>query len=441
MNAPMNAPTGGIHAMRTLANARSWYEDALPPEPPAPALAGDVRADVAVLGAGLTGLNAALELAARGLRVVLVEAARAGAGGSGRSGGQVLADYACGMETLSGLLGREAAAQLWQWSLEAVARVKGHIARHAIACDWRDGCATLALKPRQERALRDWQAQAAHDYGYDGLRWLAAGELGELVASPRYCGALLDTGAGHLQPLAYTRALAHAAQAAGVTLHEHSPVLRIETGPRPKLVTAGGTVEADQLVIAGGALPARLAPEPAAKVLPVGTYIVATGPLGADVATALLPADAALCDANFVLDYYRRSADHRLLFGGRVSYSGLESPGLAAGMRRRLLAVFPQLPRTLAITHAWGGHVDITVNRAPHFGRIGSRVWFAQGFSGHGMALSNLAGRVLAEAVSGQLERFDVFAGIPHRDFPGGGRLRVPLLMLAMLAFRLRDRL
>ena len=438
MNAPMNAPTGGIHAMRTLAHARSWYEDALPPEPPAPTLAGDVRADVAVLGAGLTGLNAALELAARGLRVVLVEAARAGAGGSGRSGGQVLADYACGMETLRGLLGREAAAQLWQWSLEAVARVKVHIARHAIACDWRDGCATLALKPRQERALRDWQAQAAHDYGYDGLRWLAAGELGELVASPRYCGALLDTGAGHLQPLAYTRALAQAARAAGVTLYENSPVLRIETGPRPKLVTADGTVEADQLVIAGGALPARLAPEPAAKVLPVGTYIVATGPLGADVATALLPADAALCDANFVLDYYRRSADHRLLFGGRVSYSGLDPFNTAHATRQRMLQVFPQL-RDAKIESSWGGFVDITMNRAPDFGRLAPNVYYLQGFSGHGIALTGIAGRLLAEAVAGTAERFDIFSRITHREFPGGALLRRPALVLAMAWYRLKD--
>lgn len=425
--------------MRALAHARSWYEDALAPEAACPPLHGRVRADVAVLGAGLTGLNAALELAGRGYRVVLVEAARIGAGGSGRSGGQVLADYACGMATLHATLGRDAAVQLWQASIDAVARVKQHIDTCAIACDWRDGCATLALKPRQARALRDWQAQAERDYGHSGLRWLDAGELDGLIASPRYCGALFDTGAGHLQPLAYTRALARAAQAAGVVLHEDSPVLHIERGPHAVLHTKQGAVEAGQLVIAGGALPARLVPELAATVLPVGTYIVATEPLGAERAAALLPSDAAVCDANFVLDYFRRSADHRLLFGGRVSYSGLESPGLAAGMRQRLLAVFPQLPRQLAITHAWGGYVDITANRAPDIGRLGDNLWYAQGFSGHGMALANLAGAVLAEAIAGQCERFDVFARIPHRAFPGGGRLRVPLLMLAMLAMRLRD--
>lgn len=425
--------------MRALALAPSWYVDALPAEPVQPPLTGRVHADVAVLGGGITGLSAALELAGRGYRVALVEAARIGAGGSGRSGGQVLADYACGMDVLVREFGRDGARALWDWSLEAVARVRTNIARYGIDCDWRDGCATLAIKPRHERMLRAWQETLERDYGYAATRWYGPDTLGGLVASQRYRGALLDTGAGHLQPLAYTRGLARAARAAGVAVYEDSPMTRLDRGPRPVLHTPQGALEAGQLVVAGGALPARLVPELAAKVLPVGTYIVATEPLGAGLAARLLPADAALCDANFVLDYFRRSADHRLLFGGRVSYSGLESPGLAAGMRRRMLAVFPQLPRTVAITHAWGGHVDITVNRAPHFGRIGTSIWYAQGFSGHGMALANLAGAVLAEAVAGQCERCDVYARIAHRPFPGGERLRVPLLMLAMLGFRLRD--
>ncbi|PWV62350.1 NAD(P)/FAD-dependent oxidoreductase [Plasticicumulans acidivorans] len=417
----------------------SWYADSVADWHAGPALCGTVRADVAVVGAGITGLSAALELARRGYCVHVVEGMRVGFGGSGRSGGQVLADYACGMELLRHQLGLDAAQQLWAMSIEAVDIVRDNIRRYGIDCDWRDGCATLALKPRQQHALAAWQETLARDYGYSATRLLSGAALAELIASPRYCAALLDEGgAGHLHPLKYTQGLARAALAAGVTLHEGSPVTHLDTGPQRRVHTAQGQIEAEHIVLAGGAWLGRLAPTLARKIMPVGTYIVATEPLGAERAAALLPGDAAVCDANFVLDYFCRSADHRLLFGGRVSYSGLEPPRLAAGMQRRLQQVFPQLGR-VAVTHAWGGNVDITVNRAPHFGRLGSHVWYAQGFSGHGMALTNLAGRVLAEAIAGQNERLDLFARIPHRDFPGGTALRTPLLVLAMLWFRLRD--
>jgi len=241
-----------------------------------------------------------------------------------------------------------------------------------------------------------------------------------------------------VHPLNFTLGLAHAAQAAGVKIYEHSLAEKITRGAQPMVQLAEGQVRARQIVVAGNAWLGPLVPELDARIMPVGTYIIASEPLGEARARELLPTDAAVTDINFVLDYFRLSADHRMLFGGRVSYSGLTPPNLAESMRRRMVAVFPSLA-DVKVSHAWGGFVDITMNRAPHFGRIGQNLYFAQGFSGHGMAITGLAGRLIAEAIAGDSARLDVFARIPHRVFPGGRWLRTPSLMLAMLYYRLRD--
>lgn len=416
----------------------SYYAASANAQTDHPRLAGDVSCDVCVIGGGITGCSTALHLAERGYEVVLLEAQRIGWGASGRSGGQVIFGYACEMSKLARLVSRADARRLWDFSLAAVDLVKERMQRHAIACDWRPGQMHVAMKPRQREELLAFKHLLEDEYGYAGLEFLEREALQAALASPRYSAGLFDPNSGHLHPLNYTLGLGAAAAAAGVRCYEASPVQRIERGATPRAITAGGRVLARQLVLAGNAYLGALVPEMDRKIMPVGTYIVATEPLAPERAQALIPHDMAVTDINFVLDYFRLSADHRLLFGGRVSYSGLTPPNLGPSMRRRMVQVFPQLA-DVKIEFAWGGFVDISLNRAPHFGRLGSNIYFAQGFSGHGMALTGLAGQLMAEAIAGEAERFDVFTRIRHRNFPGGRLLRTPALVLAMIYYRLRD--
>lgn len=422
----------------TDAVVRSYYAASVPAPAPATPLAGDINCDVCVVGGGLTGLTAALELAERGLQVVLLESMHIGWGASGRSGGQLIFGYACEMQTLAALTSPTAARQLWQFSLDGLAGVRARVLRHAIDCDWADGQLHVAIKPRQRAELHAYRAHLERDYGYAGLQFLDAEALAGHIHSPRYCAGLFDSRGAHVHPLKYTLGLAAAARAAGVSIFEGTRALRLTRGAAPRVHCAQGEVRARQIVLAGNAYLGALVPELARKIMPVGTYIVASAPLGAELAQACLPTNAAVTDINFVLDYFRLSADHRMLFGGRVSYSKIPPPNLAGSMRRRMVRVFPQLAQ-VPVEYAWGGYVDITMNRAPHFGRLDNTLYFAQGFSGHGMAATGLAGTVLAEAIAGDLQRLDVFARIPHRDFPGGPLLRMPSLVAAMTYYRLRD--
>ena len=328
---------------------------------------------------------------------------------------------------------------MFDWSLEGVALVRERIATHGIDAHWRDGHAHVAIRPRQVAMLHAWQQELLDDHGYP-LQWWDRERLRATLDSPRYLGGLYDPKSGHLHPLAYTLGLARAALAQGVELFELSPVVRLERGTRPVLHTADGALEADHVVLAGNALVHGIAPELDRKIMPVGSYVGATGPLDPDLARSLIRNDMAVADVNWALDYFRLGHDHRLLFGGRASYSTLPPPDLPGTMRRRMTRVFPQLAG-VGFDHVWGGFVDISRNRAPHWGRLGTNVWFAQGFSGHGVAATGLAGRVIAEAIRGQSERLDAFAKIPHRDFPGGRALRTPLLVAAMAWFKLRDAL
>lgn len=421
------------------AHADSWYSRGAPPQPVRPPLQGRTVADVAILGAGLTGLSAALELARAGLKVVVLEARRTGWGASGRNGGQVIFGYGCDTAKIAALVGRDAARAMFDWSVEGVALVRQRIADHGIDAHWRDGHAHVAIKPRHVDELRAWQDDLSRNYGY-ALAWWDRERLRAVLASPRYLGALFDPRSGHLHPLNYTLGLARAAEAAGVLIHEGSEVTALCRGRRPALVTANGTVEADFVVLAGNALAHRIAPELDDKIMPVGTYVGATEPLGESRARDLIRNGMAVADINWALDYFRLSADHRLLFGGRASYSTLPPPDLPGVMTRRMTRVFPQL-RGVKFEQVWGGLVDISLNRAPHWGRLGDNVYFAQGFSGHGVAATGLAGRVIAEAIRGQSARLDAFARIPHRNFPGGRALRTPLLVAAMAWYKLRDAL
>lgn len=404
---------------------------------PRPRLGESLDCDVCVVGGGITGCSAALHLAERGYRTVLLEAARIGWGASGRSGGQVIYGFACDMSRLRAAVGREDARRLWDMSVEAVALVRERVRRHAIDCDLRDGQAHVAIKRRQETELRQVQQELETEHAYPSLRWLDRAALGAVLGTDRYRAGLFDTNSAHLHPLNYTLGLARAAEQAGARLFEQTPASHVDAGATCTVRAREHTVRCRYVLLCGNAyttldLPIRR------RIMPVSTWIVATAPLGRRRAEALIGNGMAVTDVNFVLDYFRLSRDHRLLFGGRVSYSRMQPPGLARSIRARMLKVFPALDDT-AIEYAWGGDVAITMSRAVDFGRLDSNVFYAQGFSGHGMALTGLAGRVMAEAVAGTAERFDVFARIPHRNFPGGRALRMPGLVLAMIWYRLRD--
>jgi gamma-glutamylputrescine oxidase len=423
----------------SVASGSSWYWASLPEAPLHPALVGAASCDVGVVGGGIAGLSAALHLAQRGYRVTLLEAERIGWGASGRSGAQAIFGVAAGQDKLTALLGTVDARRIWDMSIEALGLMRELIATHAIDCDYVGGQMHVAIKPRQRTELAQWEEELHRDYGYRSVKLLDEADTQQLVSSKRYIGGLLDTNSGHLHPLKYVRGLAAAAERLGCSIHEGSKVLGYERRDGAlQLVTATGSLRCRQIVFAGNAWLGGTIPALARRIMPVGTYIIATEPLGEATARALLPQNTAVTDINWVLDYFRRSSDHRLLFGGRVSYSGLDPFNTAHATRQRMLNVFPQL-QDARIEHAWGGYVDITMNRAPDFGRLESDVYYLQGFSGHGIALTGLAGKLVAEAVAGSAERFDVFTRIPHRQFPGGALFRRPALVLAMLYYRLRD--
>jgi len=417
----------------------SYYSESVVLPNAAPALTGALDADVCVIGGGIAGCSTALHLAEAGLQVVLLEAKRIGWGASGRSGAQAICGVAAGEAKIEALLGAADARKVWDVTVEGLDLIQTLTARHGIDCDWVAGQMHVAIKPRQEAELRAWVDALNNRYDYPSVSFVEQPQLRELVASDRYRGGTFDSRSGHLHPLKYTLGLATAARRAGVRIFEDSRALAY-THQRSMLrvQTAQGEVRCRQLALCGNAYLGALAPELARKIMAVGTYIVATEPLGDARAAALIRNNAAVTDINWVLDYFRRSADHRLLFGGRVSYSGLDPFNTSGVTRQRLLNVFPQLA-DVRIEYSWGGYVDITMNRAPHFGRLAPNVYFLQGFSGHGIALTGIAGKLLAEAITGTAGRFDVFARIPHHDFPGGAALRRPALVLAMLWYRLRD--
>lgn len=415
----------------------NWYAASVPTRPPLPALDGDARVDVAILGGGFTGLSAALELAGKGLRVTVLEACQVGWGASGRNGGQVLSGYGCEVDTLERLVGPQDARTLFDFSRQGVALVHDRIVRHAIDCHWVAGHASVPIRPRQARALREGMDALVQRYDYP-MQWWDQATLRSHLDSPRYLGAMFDPLSGHLHPLAYVQGLADAARSAGAVIHERTPVLELQRHPHPALRTATGTVHAAQVLIAGNAWLEGIAPELERHIMPVGTYIGATPVLGAERARALIRNNMAVSDTDWVLDYFRLSHDHRVLFGGGASYSSRPPPGLARVMQRRLWRVFPQL-HGVPLDYLWGGYVDITTHRAPHWGRLTPDIYFAQGYSGHGVAAANLAGQVIAEAIAGQAARLDVFERLPRHPFPGGRLMRMPLLVASMALIRLRN--
>ena len=423
-------------------------EAALPPYPPTPyrdtahprarpPLAESRRADVAIVGGGLTGLGAALALAEAGVKPVLLEANRIAWGASGRNGGQLLPGIGGDLARTLALHGPGLAKALFDLSVAAVEAVKQRIDRHAIACGLTPGHVIAAVRPRHMAELAAELALWQDRFGYRGLALWRQEEMEAVVHSPRFLGGLYDPNAAHLDPLAYTLALADLAEQAGAVLHEGTPVTRLSPGREIVLATPQGEVRAEKVVLAGNAYLGGLVPALAAEIMPVASCVVATEPLGAGRMAALLARPVAVADAHLVVDYFRPTPDHRLIFGGRANYAGREPSNIARLLRPRLERVFPQL-RAVRLSHAWAGLVAITRDRLPRLGRFAANGFYAHGYSGHGLALSGLAGRILAEACLENPTRLEIFERLPCLSFPGGA-LRTPALVLAMLYFRLRD--
>ena len=425
----------------TQLNQTSYYEASVQREPLGAPLVGAHQADAVVVGAGYAGLSAAIELAQRGFSVVVLEADRVCSGASGRNGGQAIVGYASGQQPFEDQLGQADARRAWDMSMESIRMLDEYIEKHGIDCDRVHGYLHLADSPRKARALQADMQELHEHYGLESTLY-TGDDVRQHIDSPRYCAAAFEPVSGHLHPLKFGLGLARAARALGVKIYEMSPVQGMQRGAKLVARTPQGSVTARFGVLAGNCTLSeygpQVAPEITPRIMPVGTYMIGTAPLDPALCRRLIPSNASACDNNFVLDYFRFSADHRMLFGGRVSYTTGTPARLKELMRERMVQVFPALSHA-AVDFVWGGFVDISMNRAPDFGRLGSNLYYLQGFSGHGVAATVLGGRLVAEAIAGQAERFDVFARLQHRNFPGGPLLRMPSLVLGTLYHRLKD--
>ncbi len=417
----------------------SFYAATAAPLAPFAPLQGAQKADVCVVGGGYTGLSAALHLAQRGYDVVLCEAHRVGFGASGRNGGQVGSGQRQDQDWLERSVGREHARRLWDLAEEAKTLVKSLIRDHAMPATFHPGVATACYTDAEVRASHTYTDRLRRDYGYAEITSLDQTAIRRLIGSAAYKGGEIDRGAGHVHPLNYAIGIAAAAARAGARLHEGCEVLRIDHGARPVVHTAQGSVTCDQVILAGNGYLGGLEPRVAARVMPINNFIVATEPLG-ERAQEILSEPVAVADTKFVVNYWRLSEDNRLLFGGGETYGYRFPADIAKTVQKPMLAVYPQL-RDTRLDFAWGGTLAITMNRMPCFARPAPNVLSASGYSGHGVAMATLAGKILAEAVAAQSERFDLMASVPQPAFPGGTTLRWPLLVLAMTWYSLRDKL
>lgn len=441
MNARVHQPQQS--AVHSDQHAPSYYAASVNRQLAYPPLRGEVRVDVCIVGGGFSGLNTAIELAQKGLSVAVLEAHKIGWGASGRNGGQLIRGVGHGVEQFESVIGAQGVRELKLMGLEAVEIVRQRVAQFNIDCDLTWGYCDLANKPSHLEGFAEDKAEL-ESLGYrHELRLLQPEQMHEVVGSKRYVGGLIDMGSGHLHPLNLALGEAAAAQSLGVQLFEDSAVTRIDYGPEVKVHSAQGVVRATHLVLACNAYLNGLNSKLGGKVLPAGSYVIATEPLSAAEARALIPQNMALCDQRVTVDYFRLSADNRLLFGGACHYSGRDPADIAGYMRPKMLTVFPHL-HDVKIDYQWGGMIGIGANRLPQIGRLKGQanVFYAQAYAGHGVNATHLAGKLLGEAIAGQASSgFDLFAKVPHMTFPGGKHLRSPLLALGMLWHRLKESL
>jgi gamma-glutamylputrescine oxidase len=422
--------------MRASLTAQSYYQATANRAVSFPPLSGDVTVDVAVLGGGFTGLSAALELAESGYKVALLEASTIGSGASGRNGGQICTGFSSGQGKIVAQLGASDARKCFAIAEEAKRLLESRIAKHNISTGLTWGYLHCAAKPKHQDELKAW-ADELNDLGYRHTTMLSKSALEEKLGSTLYHGAMREDRAGHFHPLDYCLGLAEAASKAGVQVFENTKVLDTYIGPNPWMKTSHGKVNAKFVIFAGNAYLGKTVKPLYGRVMPVTSFIATTEPLGPDLARKLIRDNEAAADSNFILDYFRITEDHRLLFGGAANYSTLEPENVGAFMKQRIVKVFPQL-HDKSISHAWGGYIAITSNRIPDCGKLSPTAYYAHGYSGQGVALAGMYGKLMAEAIKGTAERFDLLSRVRHLPFPGGA-IRTPLLVAAMLFYRLKD--
>lgn len=414
----------------------SWYHASAAPAPERPGLEQNLEAEVCIIGAGFTGLSAALHLAERGVEAVVLEAQRVGWGASGRNGGQIGVGQRVEQPYLERMVDAETAQAAWEIGRDAAALVKTLVARHGIDCALKDGLMYVNHRARLDGPVRDYAEHMRDRYGAD-FEYLSPGDVAERTSAADVSGGLLKPSGGHLHPLNYARGLAAAAEAAGARIFELSEAAALDG---TTVRTAAGAVRARNVIVAGNGYLGTLLPEAAARVMPINNFVIATEPLSENRAKALIRDDVAMADSRFVVNYYRLSEDRRMLFGGGESYGWMFPRDIAGFVRPKMLKVFPDLD-DVAITHAWGGTLAITPTRLPLWGELRPGVFNASGYSGSGVALATMAGPVLAEALTGDRRRLEVMSRLPAPRFPGGDALRRPTLIAAMLWAQIADRI
>lgn len=417
----------------------SYYAASANPAPDRTALRGGIETDVCVIGAGYTGLSTALFLLEHGFRVAILEAAKVGFGASGRNGGQIVNSYSRDIDTVERSVGSDEARLIGAMAFEGGRIIRDRVARYDIECDLKDGGVFAAFNAKQMHHL-EAQKKLWERYGYDQLEMLDHDGIRNVVACERYSGGMLDHGGGHIHPLNLALGEAAAVESLGGVIYEQSPAVRIDRGANPRVHTPHGHVSAKYVVVAGNAYLGGLVPELAAKSMPCGTQVITTEPLDPALAATLLPQDYCVEDCNYLLDYYRLSADRRLIYGGGVVYGARDPADIESIIRPKMLKTFPQLEGT-RIDFAWTGNFLMTLSRLPQVGRLDGNLYYSQGCSGHGVTYTHVAGKVIAEALRGQAERFDAFASLPHYPFPGGQTFSAPLSALGALYYNLRDRI
>ena len=417
----------------------SYYAASANPVPARPELQGETETDVCIIGAGYTGLSTALFLLENGFKVTVLEAAKVGFGASGRNGGQIVNSYSRDIDVIERTVGPKQAQLLGQMAFEGGRIIRERIAKYNIQCDLKNGGVFTALSAKQMGHLES-QKKLWERFGHTQLELMDAKRIREIVATDSYVGGMLDMSGGHIHPLNLALGEAAAVESLGGVIHEQSPAVRIDRGANPVVHTPQGRVKAKFVVVAGNAYLGGLVPELASKSMPCGTQVITTEPLSADLAKSLLPQDYCVEDCNYLLDYYRLTSDNRLIFGGGVVYGARDPSNIEAIIRPKMLKVFPQL-KNVKIDFAWTGNFLLTLSRLPQVGRIGDNIYYSQGCSGHGVTYTHLAGKVLAEALRGQAERFDAFADLPHYPFPGGRMFQVPFSAIGAWYYSLRDKL
>ena len=425
---------------RLGAYPRSYYAATVDPLPAFQAAKGDLSCDVCVVGAGYMGLSTALHLAERGYDVVLLDAQRIGFGASGRNGGQLGQGQRVEQDALEDLVGTERAHALWTLATQSVDLVRHLAASDEVRTKVHDGVLDVCHRPRYVSEYRDYVKKLQTEYGHEQIRFVDRDECRSLVDSQTYHGGMLDMSAGHLHPLEFALGLARLATKAGVKIFEQSKVTHVTEGDPAKVETDDASISARFVVLGCNGYLGAIEPNVARRVMPINNFIAATEPMTPEQQEQLITGNIAVADSKFVINYFRFSDDHRLLFGGTESYGYRFPNDIAAKVRRPMEDIFPQL-KGIGIDYAWGGTLGITMNRMPHYARLAGNILSLSGFSGHGLGMATLSGQIAAETIAGQAERFDLMAENPPPAFPGGAALRSPLLVLAMLWYALRDRL